>query len=156
MMDATDLVTDFPVLSRLTPEQLARVRSSATTAHYAAGEQLFTEGEPAVGCWLIHTGRIALDVLVPGRGLVVVQTLGAGDILGWSWLVPPYRWQFGATAAEPTTATVLNTAQLRLLAEEDPRFGYALATTLFGAVLQRLQATRARLLDLYRSPRDQH
>jgi CRP/FNR family transcriptional regulator, cyclic AMP receptor protein len=98
---------------------------------------------------------VALDVFIPGRGLVVVQTLGKGDVLGWSWLVPPYRWHFGATATERTTATVLDTAQLHALAKQDPAFGYALATTLFAAMLQRLQATRARLLDLYRSPRDQ-
>jgi CRP/FNR family transcriptional regulator, cyclic AMP receptor protein len=155
MMDSTALVADFPVLSRLTSQQLARVQSSAATARFAAGERVFAEGGPAVGCWLIHVGRIAIDVLVPGRGLVVVQTLGPGDVLGWSWLVPPYRWQFGATAAAPTTATVLDTTQLRALAEEDPEFGYALSTTMFSAMLQRLQATRARLLDLYRSPRDQ-
>ena len=71
---------------------------------------------------------------------------------GWSWLVPPYQWQFGAVAVQPTTMTELDTVRLRAVAEQDPRFGYALTLALFGALAHRLQATRARLLDLYRVP----
>ena len=122
---------------------------------FAARQRLFSEGQPAQGCWLIEDGRVALDMAVPGRGQVVLQTLGPGDVLGWSWLVPPHRWHYGATAVLPTTATELDTERLRALAELDPRFGYTLVLTLFEAVLQRLQATRARLLDLYGSPDDQ-
>ena len=154
-MSQAELITDFPVLTRLTPGELAQVTQTASPARFAARERVFCEGGQAEGCWLIHDGQIALDIFIPGRGLVVVQTLGAGDVLGWSWLVPPHRWHFGATALRATTATRLDTAQLRALAETDPAFGYALATTLFAAMLQRLQATRARLLDLYRSPHDQ-
>jgi len=148
-----ELVADFPVLARLSPGQLAQIAAAARAVRFTAGERVFFEGQQAEGCWLIHSGRIGLDTFIPGRGLVVVQTLGAGDVLGWSWLVPPHRWHFGAAAVEPSTATELDTGQLRALAEADPAFGYALATTLFTAMLERLQATRARLLDLYRSPR---
>jgi CRP/FNR family transcriptional regulator, cyclic AMP receptor protein len=155
MTDPAELVRDFPVLSRLAPDELAQVSAAAAKVRFAARERVFCEGQAAEGCWLIHDGRIALDVFIPGRGLVVVQTLGVGDVLGWSWLVPPYRWHFGATAVEPTTATLLDTKQLRELADRDPAFGYALVQTLFEAMLTRLQATRARLLDLYRSPRDE-
>jgi CRP-like cAMP-binding protein len=95
---------------------------------------------------------VAVEATIPGRDQVIVQTLSAGEVLGWSWLTPPYRWQFGARAIEPTTAIVLDTGQLRTLAEQDPPFGYALAIRLLVVVLDRLQATRARLLDLYRSP----
>jgi CRP/FNR family transcriptional regulator, cyclic AMP receptor protein len=70
--------------------------------------------------------------------------------------VPPHRWHFGAAAIEPSTATELDTGQLRALAVADPAFGYALATTLFSVMLERLQSTRARLLDLYRGSRDEH
>ena len=108
------------------------------------------------GCWLIHDGCVALDLAIPGRGEVVVQTLGPGDVLGWSWLIPPYEWHFGAVATRATAATKLDTAQLRRLADEDPQFGYALALTLFQACVQRLQATRSRLLDLYGSPDAPH
>ena len=153
-MDSAGLIADFPALSRLSAAALERFATAASTVNFARRKRIFSEGEAAQGCWLIREGRVALDVFIPGRGLVVVQTLGAGDVLGWSWLVPPYRWHFGATATEPTVAIALDTARLRDLAEEDPAFGYALSMTLFTAMLQRLQATRARLLDLYRSPRD--
>ena len=154
-MDQAELISDFPVLARLSPGELARLSATACTVRFGARERVFSEGQQAEGCWLIHDGRVALDVFIPGRGLVVVQTLGVGDVLGWSWLVPPYRWHFGASATEPTTATALDTAQLRALADVDPGFGYALSRTLFEIMLHRLQATRARLLDLYRSPGDE-
>lgn len=155
-MDQAELVADFPVLARLAPDELARLSAAARIVRFGARQRVFSEGQHAEGCWLVHDGRVALDVFIPGQGLVVVQTLGPGDVLGWSWLVPPYRWHFGATATEPTTATELNTKELRALADADPEFGYALCLTLFTIMQQRLQATRARLLDLYRNPRDQH
>ena len=151
-MDQAELVSDFPVLAQLSPGELTQLSAAARLVRFDARERVFSEGQQAEGCWLIHDGRVALDVFIPGRGLVVVQTLGAGDVLGWSWLVPPYRWHFGASATEATSATLLDTAQLRALADADSGFGYALSRTLFEAMLHRLQATRARLLDLYRSP----
>ena len=143
------------IFAGLSPAELELVAGAARTVEFEAGQRLFREGDPARGCWLIQRGCVALDMLIPGRGRVVLQTLGHGDVLGWSWLLPPYEWHFGAVAIRPTTATELDTDQLRALAEQDPRFGYALTLTLFQACLQRLQATRARLLDLYRSPDDE-
>jgi CRP/FNR family cyclic AMP-dependent transcriptional regulator len=148
-------LTAYPVFAQLPEAELELIGRTARTVRFAARERLFSEGHPAQGCWLIEDGRVALDMTVPGRGQVVVQTLEPGDVLGWSWLVPPYRWHYGATSVVPVTATELDTEQLRALAEKDPRFGYTLVLTLFEAVLQRLQATRARLLDLYGSPDDQ-
>jgi CRP/FNR family cyclic AMP-dependent transcriptional regulator len=142
----------FPMFAELSEAELELISAAARPVRLGARERLLREEEPARGCWLIHSGCVALDLAVPGRGQVVVQTLGQGDVLGWSWLVPPYRWQFGAVTVEPTPATELDTEQLRALAEQDPRFGYSLTLALFGALAHRLQATRARLLDLYRIP----
>jgi CRP-like cAMP-binding protein len=144
------------VLAGLSPAHRDLVTRAAVPVRLGPGVRLFREGTPAEGCWLIHDGCVALDLTVPGRGRVVIQTLGAGDVLGWSWLIPPYEWHFGAVATRETSATKLDTSQLRRLADEDPHFGYALTLTLFQACAQRLQATRARLLDLYRGPDDQH
>ena len=141
-----------PIFANLSPAELDLVSAAAHQVRYPAGHRLFLEGAPARGCWLIHDGCVALDLTVPGRGRVVVQTLGAGDVLGWSWLLPPYEWHFGAVTAQPTTATELDTELLRRLAGEDTRFGYGLALSLFEACVQRLQATRARLLDVYGNP----
>ena len=145
-------LTDSPLLSGMSSAQLALVEASATEVSFTTGERVFAEGQPANGCWLLFRGCVALDATIPGRGQVIVQTLGPGDVLGWSWLTPPYRWHFGARALEPTAAILLDTGQLRALAEQDPSFGYALATRLLVVALDRLQATRARLLDLYRNP----
>ncbi|MFB9905391.1 Crp/Fnr family transcriptional regulator [Allokutzneria oryzae] len=138
----------------MSPAQVALLATTASEVDFAPGDRLFEEGQPARGCWLVLDGCVALDVTFPGRGEVLVQTLGAGDVLGWSWLVPPYRWYFGATATAPTSAIALDTDRLRALAENDPAFGYPLALRLFGGLLDRLQTTRARLLDLYRSARE--
>jgi CRP/FNR family transcriptional regulator, cyclic AMP receptor protein len=143
----------FALLSRLTWGQRELVARLAREVTFARGTTIFNEGQAADGCWLIHEGRVALETFVPGRGPVVVQTLGPGDVLGWSWLVPPYRWQFTARASEQVAAAELDTARLRELADTDPALGYPLALGLMDAVSARLQATRSRAMDLYGSPR---
>ena len=153
MPDAEELAA-FPLLATLPAQQRTAVAALSRTVSFAAGEHIFTEGQPAEHCWLIRSGRVALETELPGAGRSVMQTLGAGDLLGLSWLVPPYQWQFGAVAAEPVTAVELDAARLRSLAERDPALGYRLLLGLFGALASRLHATRARLLDLYGSPRD--
>jgi CRP-like cAMP-binding protein len=152
MNGALEALTGHPLFAGLSGTELELIAPAARPVRLGARERLLREGDPARGCWLIHSGCIALDLAIPGRGQVVVQTLGRGDVLGWSWLVPPYRWQFGAVTVQPTTMTELDTEQLRALAEQDPRFGYTLMLALFESLAHRLQATRARLLDLYRIP----
>lgn len=136
----------FDELSAPVREALLR---TAHEVFYDDNERLFDEGGRAVHCWLIRHGRVALATDVPGRGDVVVQTLGAGDLLGWSWLIPPYRWHFGARAVGAVEATMFDAERLRALAEQDPQLGYALTRQLLTVVVDRLQSTRARLLDLY-------
>jgi CRP/FNR family transcriptional regulator, cyclic AMP receptor protein len=139
---------------RLTPAHLSLVASTAREVTFAAGATIFADGQSAVGCWLIRVGHVALGTEVPGRGQVVVQTLGPGEVLGWSWLVPPHHWHFTATANTPVSALEFDTARLRSLADNDPALGYPLSLGLFEMVVARLQNTRSRLLDLYGSPRD--
>ncbi|MGH3463271.1 MAG: Crp/Fnr family transcriptional regulator [Kribbellaceae bacterium] len=147
-------MTRADVLGGLGPGEREVVLRTAREVTYDDGARLFDEGGRADRCWLIRHGRVALDTTIPGQGRVVLQTLGPGDLLGWSWLVPPYRWHFGACAVGTVQATELDAEQLRALADRDPRVGYALARQLLVIMLDRLQATRARLLDLYRSPAD--
>jgi CRP/FNR family cyclic AMP-dependent transcriptional regulator len=144
----------FAPFDRLTPAQRGSVARTARDAIYPDGTRLFDEGQEASGCWLIRAGQVALETSVPGRGQVVVHTLGPGDVLGWSWLVPPHRWHFTATASGTVSAVRLETTQLRALADQDPALGYPLSLGLFEVLLARLQSTRSRLLDLYGSPRE--
>jgi len=150
----SDGLAGFAALRRLSPAQRAAVSALATEVSFAAGRRLFTEGQPAGGCWLIRTGLMSLTAALPARDDVVLQTVGPGEVLGWSWMVPPHRWHFSAVAQGPVTAVELDTALLRMLAEQEPELGYPLALGLMEALLARLQNTRARLLDLYGSPRE--
>lgn len=154
-MASAEQLGAFPPFGRLTPEQRALIVSSAARdVALDAGATLVGEGDPATGCWLIRLGQVAVGTQVPGRGLVVVQTLGPGDVLGWSWLVPPHRWHYTATARTAVTAVELDAVQLRALAEADPSLGFPLALGFIEIVVARLQNTRSRLLDLYGSPRE--
>ncbi|MFI9415398.1 Crp/Fnr family transcriptional regulator [Nocardia gamkensis] len=151
-MSTGEQLSAFGQLAALSEEELHTLAGAAREVTFPAGHRVISEGRPADRCWLIRQGRILLDAQVPGRGAVVLQTLSGGDLLGWSWLVPPYRWHFGAVTAEPVEAVEFDARTLAELADKDPRFGRALAMMLFEALLDRLQATRARLLDLYRNP----
>ena len=114
-----------------------------------AGHRFFEEGGTADRFWLILSGHVALDVAAPGRSKLIVETLGKGDLLGLSWLVPPYEWQFSATAVQDTTAFELNAPTVRAACETDPLLGYELLRRVLPAASSRLQAARIRMLDLY-------
>jgi CRP-like cAMP-binding protein len=150
--DQADPLAGFTPFARLSPAQRARVAALVRPVSYPEGTRLFDEGQDAKGCWLIQTGQVALQSEVPGRGPVTVHTLGPGDMLGWSWLVPPHHWHFTATAHTPVSAIAVDTAALRALADGDPALGYPLLLGILEAALSRLQSTRWRLLDLYGGP----
>ncbi|MER7466374.1 cyclic nucleotide-binding domain-containing protein [Streptomyces sp. NPDC097981] len=113
--------------------------------------RIFEEGEEADRFWIIRSGTVALDVHVPGRGPAVVETIGAGGLLGWSWLCPPRQWHLGAETREPTHAWEFDAAAVRALCAARPALGLALVTLVAETIGERLRATRTRLLDLYGS-----
>ncbi|MFF3572828.1 Crp/Fnr family transcriptional regulator [Nocardia jiangxiensis] len=153
-MTTVEELSEFPRLAGLPGSALSVLAAAGQDIVLAPGLALITEGQVADRCWLIHSGRILLTAYVVGRGDVRVQTLGRGELLGWSWRVPPYRWRFSARVVQPTAATEFSAAALNQLTAVDPEFDRALSAMLFEALLERLQATRARLLDLYRNPVD--
>jgi CRP-like cAMP-binding protein len=112
-------------------------------------EELFRAGDRADAFFLVRHGRVALELHVPDRGAVVIETLGPGELLGWSWLISPYRWQFDARAVDPVEVLSFDAAPLREMIERDHDLGYALYVSFGRVLLERLQATRHRLLDLY-------
>jgi CRP/FNR family transcriptional regulator, cyclic AMP receptor protein len=145
-------ISAHPFFAALTDTQRAALAEDGVTVTFAAGERLFAEGGIADQFWLIEQGSIALDMRVPGRGDQVVETLAAGTVLGWSWLHPPYRWHFGAAARLATTAIAFDAASVRRRCDADPAFGYAALRSFTPVIIERLQATRLRLLDLYAAP----
>ena len=149
MTEEARLLAVHPLLAGLGPRHLASMAACASATSVPAGRRVFDEGAPADAFWLIHEGRVNLVTHVPGRGDVVVETIGCGQVLGWSWLLPPYRWQFGAVAVELMAAVRLDGALVRLRCDADPALGYELTMRFIPVLVERMQGTRVRLLDLY-------
>jgi CRP/FNR family transcriptional regulator, cyclic AMP receptor protein len=150
--DVNELIAGHPFLDGIAPAAIAQLGRYARRVDFPAGTRVFTEGGPARSFWLLIDGHIALDTQVPGRGAVVVESLGAGAVVGWSWLFAPHQWHFGASAVQPTTAVEFDGPQVRRLCDRDPVLGYELVCRFMRVVVDRLQCTRVRLLDLYRLP----
>jgi CRP/FNR family transcriptional regulator, cyclic AMP receptor protein len=147
-----DLVLEAPVFAGLEPRYAGLLAGCARTAGWEAGDMLFREGEPADLFYVIRRGRVALELFLPNRGPLTIETLEPGEVIGWSWLVPPYRWHFDGRAVEPVRAVAVDGACLRGKCAEDPAFGYELMSRFSQVMLERLQATRLRLADLYGPP----
>ena len=141
-------LADQPFLRGMSQEHLSKLAEVATVVMIPARYRVFEDGGNATRFWLIRSGRVALDFHIPGRGLVVVETLGMGDVLGWSWLFPPYRWVFGAMALAPAEAFQFDGPAVRARLDAEPVLGYELTRRFVAVVANRLQATRFRLLDL--------
>ena len=133
----------------LAPDYLKTLAGCAANVRFRAGDVIFREGAAANQFYLIREGRIAIEVFVPGRGALTIQTLGAGEVLGWSWLFPPYRWTFDARAGEEVRAFALDGKCLRDKCEADHDLGYELMKRFSVIMTERLQATRLQLLDVY-------
>jgi CRP/FNR family transcriptional regulator, cyclic AMP receptor protein len=144
-----DRVSAHPFLAALAPEHRTALADDATAVSLAAGARVFAEGSAADRFWLLESGGVALDMPVPGRGDVVVETLAGPTVLGWSWLYPPYRWHFGAVAREPSDALAFDATAVRRRCGADAVFGYAILNLFAPVIIRRLQATRLRMLDLY-------
>jgi len=143
------LLRDHPFLKDLEPEYVALLAGCAANVRFREGSFMFREGEPAEQCFLIREGKMALEIDAPGRGSIIVQTLGAGDVTGFSWLLEPHQWEFDGRAVEPVRALALDGTCLRRKCADDPRLGFELTQLFARLAIRRLQATRLRLLDVY-------
>ena len=114
--------------------------------HFETGQTIFREGDPANRFYLLLSGAVELRARVTGGGVTLVCTLGAGDVLGWSWLFPPYQWHFDAVAQESTQAVFFYGTWLRQLAEEHHELGYELMRRMAEVLIRRLQAARRQML----------
>lgn len=145
-------LAEHAFVAGLAPTQLRQLASLAVATQVPTGQRLFDEGGHAANLWLIRTGRIALDLRVPGRDRLIVETLGPGDELGLSWLMRSARWQFGAIAQAAADLYEISSATLTDLCESDHELGYQLTRKLLTTAVGRLQAARIRILDVYAAP----
>jgi CRP/FNR family transcriptional regulator, cyclic AMP receptor protein len=149
---AASVLADHAFLRGMPPGDVALLAGAAVAVAVPAGHRLFDEGTAAENCWLLTAGQVALDLHMPGRPNLIVETLGSGDVIGFSWLSPPHQWQFGAQVLESATAVELDGPAVQALCDGHPGLGYQLAMRMLAAAVRRLQATRIRLLDLYAPP----
>ena len=149
MRTIDELLAEAPTFAGMTAEQLELIAGCAVNEVFAPGAFLLRENQPANRFYVIRRGTVALETFVPHRGALTLETIEAGDVLGWSWLVPPYRTEFDARALEETHAIAFDAACLRGKAEDDPALGYELMRRFVPVMVGRLQATRLRLLDVY-------
>ena len=147
--DLTAILRQHPFLAGLSDEHMHTVIGCASNVRFAEGSYIIHEGQVANKFYLIRTGRVALEIDVPGRGAIRVQTSGPGEILGWSWLISPYRWHFSGIAVVETRAIALDGECLRNKCESDAHFGYEMLQRLAQVMESRLEATRLQLLDIY-------
>ena len=143
------ILAEHPFFKDLGVRHLELIVGCASNVRFNAGEFIFRQGEEADQFYLIREGLVALEIFVAGRGPVTVQTMGEGEVLGWSWLVPPYRWMFDAHATELTRAIALDGKCLRNKSEQDHDLGYQLLKRFSTVVQGNLDAARLQILNIY-------
>jgi CRP-like cAMP-binding protein len=136
-----------PFLRGMTAGQLAALAECSFEARFEEGRFLFHEGQDADNFYLLREGRVSIELHAPERGVVSIQILEAGDLLGWSWIVPPFRWRFDARAMGPVLALGIDGRRLREKCDADRELGYELMKRLIAVVTRRLESTRFQLLE---------
>jgi CRP/FNR family cyclic AMP-dependent transcriptional regulator len=143
------LLKAHPFFAGIKPEYLRLVTGCAINVRFGKGAVVAREGTPEDQFYLIREGKVAVSTNVPGRAPVTVQTLTTDDVLGWSWIFPPYQWTFDVTALDDVLAIGIDGKCLRGKCEADPALGYDLMKRVARVMTSRLQATRLQLLDVY-------
>ncbi len=145
----TEILHQHPFLHGLSAKHMEVLIGCASNVRFPEGSYLSREGQLANTFYLLRTGHVALEVDVSPRGVIRVQTIGPGDVLGWSWLVSPHRWHFSACAVGDVRALALDGECLRTKCENDHDFGFEMLKRFSQVMASRLEATRLQLLDLY-------
>lgn len=149
MNTVADLIREHPLFHDLEPSYVQLLAGCATNEVFEPGNALFREGEAAARFWIVRRGLVALQLSAPGQRALVIETIEPGEVLGWSWLVEPYRWSFDAVATELTRAIGFDAACVRGKFDTDKSLGYEMLRRFVPLIQDRLQSTRLRLLDLY-------
>jgi CRP-like cAMP-binding protein len=149
-METLEIVlSEHPFFQGMSPEYLKVIAGCATNVRFDTGDYIFREGEEANRFYVIRHGKVAVEITSPEKGTITVQTISEGDVLGWSWLIPPHRWRFDAKALDLVRAIALDGRCLRGKCEEMHNLGYELLKRFTAVTVNRLEATRLQLLDVY-------
>ncbi|MCC5793244.1 MAG: cyclic nucleotide-binding domain-containing protein [Chromatiales bacterium] len=151
MKTLEQLIAEQPLFADLGPDFQRLLAGCARNVRFSAGSYLFREGDPADSLYLLREGRVALEAAAPGRGALDFLSVGPGEIVGVSWLVPPYRWAWDARATTDTRGISFDATCVRAKCEADPALGYALMKRFLPVLLERLHAVRWQVLDVYGS-----
>lgn len=143
------LLRENNLLKDLENEHLKLLSGCAKNEKIDAEKYLFKEMQEAEKFYLVRKGKIALEMYIPQKGRVIIQTLEDGDILGWSWLIPPFNWHFDSRAISQVRLISFDAKCLRTKCEKDKNFGYEIMKRIAYLMETRLEATRLQLLDLY-------
>ena len=147
--DLSEVLRKHPFIGELDDKHLQTLVGCAANAHFTDGTYLFHEGETANSFYLIRTGRVVLEIFGGKKGIKRILTIGPGEIVGWSWLISPYRWHFDACAVDDVRAISLDGVCLRKKCETDHELGYEMLKRLSQVLQRTLEATRLQLLDIY-------
>ncbi|MFA1542870.1 Crp/Fnr family transcriptional regulator [Actinomadura monticuli] len=137
-----------PFLKDMRTADLRRLATAARFTDIPAGRRIFSQSDPAERFWLVRDGTVIVDLHMPGRGSVIIDTFGPGSVLGWSWLFRPYRWHFGGVATTPVRAVEFDGRLVRTLCAVDPAMGYELTRRFAELIVERLETSQSRLTEL--------
>jgi CRP/FNR family transcriptional regulator, cyclic AMP receptor protein len=138
-----------PLLRGLNHDQLVLLADCALTAEFGPGDVVFRQGDPARLFYLIESGKVILESGNDYGAPVIIETIGAGDLLGWSWMMPPYRWHFTARAIKPTRAIYFAGTILRYYCDRGQSLGFELHKVMSQIIMKRLQAARKKMLGVH-------
>ncbi len=146
------ILAQLPFFEGLEKRHLELLVGCASNARYMPNEYLYREGEDANQFFIIRQGTVAIEMAIPGRGMVTLQTHDADDVVGWAWLLPPYRWHFSGRAVELTRVIALDGVCLRRKCEEDAALGYEFLKRFSAKTARALDLVYMQVLDLYAPP----
>ena len=142
-------LADHSFLRGLTPEHITLLAGCARNVRLDAQEMVFRQGEAADQFYLVREGNVAIEMDGPRGDAITVQTVGEGEVFGWSWLFPPYKWHLNARTLETTRALAMDGNCLRGKCEEDREFGFEMMKRFSAVMMDRLQAARLQVMDIY-------
>jgi len=143
------LIREHPFFDGLDDASLEFITACAADERFDAGQKIFREGQPADKFYLVRHGTVNMEVRVPGRNAIILQTCKDGEVIGWSWIVPPFRWKWDARATSPTWLVSFDGTCLRGKLDSDPALGYAMYKRFTQVIAERLRNARLQILDIY-------